>query len=384
MSEDPVGKRQALFDPPSRETVRELNRLREAIGEALPLKKKHKAALAGNIKALSEALTTERGPSVGRDYLAGPEALGAYAYYFLPWNVLRLSRLLPGLDMDLGDGAHIADLGAGPLTFMLALWTSCPNMRERSLVFHCLDRNLRVMRLGRDIFRALTGENRPPWRIHLVHAPLIKGLSETGTPDLVFAGNLLNEIRWSREDHLDMQVEEFAGTLVSRLSDTGRVLVVEPGARLGGRLVSLFRAGALNLGLRAVSPGPHQETCPMLDGRYWCHFKFDTRGAPEWLTGIANKAGLPKKDLNLSFVCLDRGEAAPCKTSKTPVRVLSEMFSVADGSKGRYGCSERGLILLTGPDAKLGNFRPGDLVFVDFPDRPQQDPKSRAFMVSAP
>ena len=37
-----------------------------------------------------------------------------------------MSRLFTGLDLDVPEGGHVADLGSGPLTAIIALWMSRP------------------------------------------------------------------------------------------------------------------------------------------------------------------------------------------------------------------------------------------------------------------
>ncbi len=115
-----------LFTPPAPpEALAALDKLPRALDKVLPVRGKHAKALPFDVKRLSELLTSERG-NRPKGYLADAPVLSAYLRAFLPWNLVRLCRLLPNLDLRRSpaspSGAVIVDLGAGPLTFGLALW----------------------------------------------------------------------------------------------------------------------------------------------------------------------------------------------------------------------------------------------------------------------
>ena len=120
-----------LFPLPSAELLDGLAALPRALSRAFPLKAKHRAALPGGIRKLSDFLTVDR-ENLPRDYMTRPEYLAAYLHYFLPWNIYRQGRLLTGLDLALKPGARVVDLGAGPLTFLLALWLARPACGNRN------------------------------------------------------------------------------------------------------------------------------------------------------------------------------------------------------------------------------------------------------------
>ena len=99
----------------------ELARFGALLRKAWPLKSKHRDPLKYAIRDMSRGLTVDRNDRRA-DYMADAKTLSPYLYYFLPWNLYRLSRLFTGLDFDVPDGAQVADLGSGPLTTVLALW----------------------------------------------------------------------------------------------------------------------------------------------------------------------------------------------------------------------------------------------------------------------
>ncbi len=122
----------------------------------------------------------------------------------------------------------------------------------------------------------------------------------------------------------------------------------------------------------------------------WCHFNFAAVGAPVWLEKLSVRARLPKDRASLSFLLLTRGDDPPVKVSGPGrkegvdgcVRVVSESFDLPDWQRGRYACSDQGLVLLQ--DAKAARSegpRPGDLLKVSWPDSPQRDRKSGALIL---
>lgn len=368
-----------------------------ALRAVLNLRSRHQAQLPGDIRSLSAILTSER-TDRPRGYLTDPRFSSAYLHYFLPWNLLRLMRLLgsractPALD--LADGATVADLGSGPLTLPLALWMCRPELRTRRLNFICVDAVPRIMRLGLEVFRRLTqnrsapdalqteappdrsnaasasGCDAGPWRITLVKGGVGMPLRER--PDLLCLVNVLNEMDTSMEG-----MASLAQQLARLLPPKGRILVVEPGVRHSAQALALLREELMDYDLLPELPCPHHEpecAMPGLGRRAWCHFTFDTGGAPEWLKELSAAAKLPKHGLSMAFLL-----ASPGARVRGGARVVSEPFMVP-GGMGLYACTDRGQTLLRLPlrDAPppSGALRPAP-----WPERPDRDPKSSAWIL---
>lgn len=87
-----------LFPPLSAAAREALERLPEALAKVRPLSAAHRRSLPEDVADLSRLLTTERG-ALNRPYWSSPAFVSAYLYYFLPWNLLRLTRLLSGLPL---------------------------------------------------------------------------------------------------------------------------------------------------------------------------------------------------------------------------------------------------------------------------------------------
>ncbi len=482
--------------PPVPEAARLLlERLPEALRRVRPLSAAHRRSLPDDVAALSQLLTTERA-GLQRPYWSSPAAVSAYLYYFLPWNLLRLTRLLAALPLSdpraaapAGGQALLLDLGSGPLTLPLALWLARPQWRRAPVQVLAVDTAVQPLELGRDLLAAL-GElsGEPVWPVRLARAPLERAARAAAPllaggrtrPWLVSAANVLNELRFGGHgghgphEDADVEAEERpqgcrderleallaslgplfwerdanseAGTALAdaaggnspaklspcRSADRSQdgvpvvasgspcgaaselvsgpdLLVVEPGTRLGGGTVMRLRRLALEGGLRAVAPCPHSAACPLLEerGRGWCHFTFDSGGAPAWLEKISVQARLAKSGLSLAPLLLtpraagdagtveargamagegpaNRGHGeggAPSAVTKSLARVLSAPFAVP-GLRGeaRYACMDEGLALLE--DA--AGLASGDLVPVRVPERARRDRKSGAVILPAP
>lgn len=390
----------ALFGPAGSEFAQSLDTLVKGVSEVLGLRTRFKQELHYAVRDLSRLLTSERS-DLRRDYLQSPRAVAAYLSYFLPWNVLRLGRLLAALGPawpNLGPEGTLLDLGSGPLTLPLSLWIARPDLREVSLQIVCVDRAKKPMTLGRELFYLLAashGYERPAWKIHCLHRSLEMGLDEAPAKvDALSLTNVLNELRWEREEMLEDQVAELTGRFFAALTPEGRLLSVEPGTRWGGKLVELVRKAGLEAGRAPLAPCTHDEPCPFLEEhpRSWCHFTAETLPAPARLNALTAAAKLEKDSLSASFVALGplggREDAAPA--DMLAARVLSAPIRVPgrgpDGEQGlpalgRYACSEQGLVLFLGPARRMYSLRSGDLIHYAPPANPTRDPKTKALEI---
>lgn len=342
----------------------------------LPLKQAHRRELHYAIADLSRALTTERG-GMKVNYWATPRNASAYLHFYLPWNLYRLAWLLPNLNLRLGDGDTVLDLGSGPLTLVQAMWLARPELRDKKLTFICSDIAPKPMETGRLLLESLMGmpASQSPWRIVLERAPLDKSLrSHFGKVNLVCGANVLNELRSGRGQSLEERTDELALSMTEACSDIGEVLFVEPGTRLGGKMISLLRQSLMAHGMLPQGPCPHDGECPMLDQQNsgWCHFNATAENAPAWLMDLTNRARMDRRNVSLSF--LHSSRKTPLYREET-VRVLSDPIRLPDlAETARYACSSRGLALLH----KALRFESGSLVEVKWPEKPIIDAKSHA------
>ncbi|MDR0526077.1 MAG: rRNA methyltransferase [Spirochaetaceae bacterium] len=359
-----------------------LENLLGIIDRVFPLPRRFRAGLPRDIAELSGLLTGNR-EARSESYLGKPGHLSAYLRYFLPWNVYRLCRLLPGLDLSLRSGDVISDLGCGPLTFPIALWISRPDLRELALEFRCLDHTYPVLEAGKTLFSALIASNAK-W-----HIQLIRGSLETRTKApkaaLISASQVFNEVFWGlphrKPELLAASAGKYARLLASLLTEKGVILIVEPGIPRSGEGIAALRAALLDQGYTPLMPCPHSKACPFPGGfrAKWCHFAFDTQDAPPALLNLSAAAGIPKERAVLSFLLAHSGEAGSGGLG-LPVRIISDAFPVS-GRYGRYGCSPQGAVLVTGPAAEMESWKSGALLRYAPPLSSRRDKKSGALLL---
>ncbi len=382
----------ALFPSADPELARGLARIPDLLREILPMKEKHRKQLATGVRRLSGFLTTDR-DSLPADYMTRPEYLAAYLHYFMPWNIYRQARLLQGLDFSLKPGSTILDFGSGPLTFLQAMWLTRPHMRTGEYKYVGFDRSEPALKAGRKLFEGLAGDAGRTWKVQTERQ--LSAARKSGPADLIVAGNFINELNPPRSAHGEEVSAE--DVLLQRwsslLKPDAAILVIEPGTRSSSKQLVRLRESALAVGWKVVAPCNHAGACAMPGNRggAWCHFNFSPVDIPEWLFKFSRKVKLPKERASLSFLLLTRGDTPPIKTVKAPrpaageglVRVISETFDLPEHQMGRYGCSDRGLVLLQSPKNNMPGPQPGDLLRITWPAKPQKDMKSKAIIVPA-
>ena len=204
----------ALFPPLTADAMRILDMLPEALAKVWPLNSAHRRTLPDDIAHLSRLLTTERA-GLDRPYWSSPASISAYLYYFLPWNLVRLTRVLASLPLPdprsvapQGGEALLVDVGSGPLTLPLALWLAKPEWRSAPLRVLALDTSSQPLELGKSLMEVL-GEmtGQPVWPVRVARAPLEQVVRQAAPllsggkarPWLVSAANVLNELRFGKK-----------------------------------------------------------------------------------------------------------------------------------------------------------------------------------------
>ncbi|QGY40716.1 rRNA methyltransferase [Pseudodesulfovibrio cashew] len=362
-----------LFPNLTEDNQAELERFGDILKRVWPLKAKHREKLKYDIRDMSRGLTTERSERK-IDYLSEARFLSPYLTYFLPWNLYRMSRLFTGLELDIPDGSEVADLGSGPLTTVMALWMSRPHLRERRINFTCMDRAPKSLQAGLKLFNAVAGENSP-WRVRTVKANFTDHIKRKA--DLVIAANAFNELDWSGRVARP-QAEKLAQHMAGATTETGRILLIETGVRLTGRIIAEMRTQLMQTGFKPIAPCPHVEECPMPatgQGAPWCHFNFSVKDAPTWLQTLSAEARLEKEGVSMNFLYLSR------KGGKDwgAVRIISEPFKF-HGGRAQYACSHKGLTLVDHGEKQRPLF-PGQSLVPNWPANPKTDLKSGALIL---
>lgn len=426
-----------LFSVPDSFARRGLEYLFHVLDDVMPMHGSQKRDLAPACRDLSALLTTDR-DGLSRPYWTSPRLTSAYLRYFLPWNLVRLSALLPGLDFGrIPDEPLILDMGSGPLTLPLALWLSRPDLRSRAVTLVASDSTPHILELGRSIFEGMrTGlDPESPWTIRTMRATVSQAprrvYAKPGSVWMMSMGNVLNEMeeRRARPGHqMADRMRELLESAWTMLDEDGLLLSVEPGTRQGGRLVAHLRKSALggveeepeyedltafalreeqagrrmyddddmedddmsDFGLpplfMPLSPCPHSGSCPMLDRRStaWCHVNAPAEHAPQALRDISVRAGLDKDSISLSFVLLRKlkdGEELPPAPARrragVPARIVSDAFVVPGyPGRARYACTPLGLALIPASS----HLPPGALCLAR--QTSERDRKSRAVILS--
>jgi hypothetical protein len=395
-----------LFETLSAETCQGLDNLLSCIDKTFPLPRRFRLGLPRDVADLSRLLTSERG-DLSASYLGKPNLLSAYLRYFLPWNVYRLCKLLPGLPLNLVDGDNVADLGSGPLTLVLALWISRPELRRLKLEFRCLDRTGTVLESGEKLFDSLIQTDKTdgvcPWTVKTIRSEIRRNGTLSAQihgekAKLVTAINLYNELFQDLSpvdfEGLNRLTEQHAGLLASLVHDEGEILVMEPGIPRSGEFISALRKALLGNKCLPISPCAHTETCPLPGGRIttgkssgkakWCHFAFETGDAPADLHKLSSAAGIPKERAVLSFILAGKVPDSKTASDTIKVRVISDAFPLPDYCFGRYGCSGKGLILISGSKAVPDENESGALLDLKFTGKEGRDQKSGALVINIP
>ena len=347
-----------------------LERFPDLLQQIVPLDAKKRQRLPQHIHTLFHELTDERGRRKVQ-YLNNPVTLSAYMYYYVWWNLVRLTKLLQNIDIFLENGDYAADFGSGPLTFICALWIAKPELRKKQLTWYCVDISNRALNFGEELFLALcasTGrsdsEETAPWRIKKICGAFGTPLTEK----VAFAAeaNMFNEMFWNSQLPLNEQAEKVRDTVMRYLKPNGAFLFIEPGIPLAGEFLSLIRARFLQDGFFVHTPCPHHGACCLPHGKQdgvpvkipiavhkWCHFTFDTDDSPQNLLKLSEASNLGKERASLSFLYCSAPSASRPHTGKKlshheiPVRICSDIIMLDPHVIGRYACSEKGFMLLT-------------------------------------
>ena len=382
------------------------------LDQILPLDAKKKQLLPQHIHTLFHELTDERS-SRKTHYLNDPVKLSAYTHYYVWWNLVRLTKLLQNLDIRLDDGDYAADFGSGPLTFVCALWIAKPELRQKRLTWYCVDISNKALSFGEELFLALcayTGKKNNngeiPWTVKKVCGAFGTPLSEKVS--LVTEANMFNEIFWNSPLSLDDQAEKTFRTVMHYLKPNGAVLFIEPGIPLAGEFLSLLRTEFLAAGFSVYAPCPHAGVCcfpnrPPQGGtkapvafHKWCHFTFETHDSPENLLRLSEASHLGKERASLSFLygtlslsAISSGTAQRGAFDGIPVRICSDIIKPDPHTIGRYACSEKGFMFITGhayKESVLNTAVSGALLML--PEETvrlhQRDKKTHALLVEVP
>lgn len=384
------------------------------LSRLIPMKPSQKKELPYACKELSEYLTTER-EMLSHPYWTNPRLVSAYVHYFMVWNLIRLCKLFPQINLGtIPQKCTFTDLGSGPLTIPLALFLSRKDLHKKEITFICSDIAPQPLQIGKNLFEMLRQELAPqcPWKVELVRAPNHKILRQIHTPvSLITMGNVLNEGDEKKKISTFEQIRHIFDNACQLLDDTGKIFVVEPGTRQGARMIQILRTlvteeiqerdedelenfsfednASMEQNEEApcqiISPCPHGISCPLAKQSQkqnaWCHFNAKAASVPQELKELSQKAGLDKESVSLSYLYLAKKEHAQKlvkqEQSDHKARIISDAFVVPRyRGRARYACHEKGLLLILDSAA----VPTGTLCEVKFPPKMTYDFKSKAIL----
>ena len=128
----------------------------------------------------------------------------------------------------------------------------------------------------------------------------------------------------------------------------------------------------------------------------WCHFTFETHDSPENLLRLSEASHLGKERASLSFLygtlslsAISSGTAQREAFDGIPVRICSDIIKPDPHTIGRYACSEKGFMFITGhayKESVLNTAVSGTLLVL--PEASvklnQRDKKTHALLVEVP
>ena len=304
--------------------------------------RRHKSPLAADVQRLSTMFTSERG-SRERTYMRDPALRRAYLGFFVPHNVARIALLLQrargeGLLPD-RETPRVVDVGAGPLTGILACWAVYGRLGPSWGV----DLSRAALEDGQELLAAVGADvaSLTLWDKSL-NAPPGTWLP-VGDVDVIIAANVLNELSDPRMPDLRLRVVD---ACVKALLPGGRLLVVEPSMRVEARSLMTVRDEIVEAGdvAAVLSPCRGAERCPLLLTRGdWCHGEVPWGAHPPAYRELEKAVKLRKDLLSSTHLLLGRpDEDAPV----TGLRLVGGVMRAADREL-RYACG-RELVTITG------------------------------------
>lgn len=318
--------------------------------------------LPKDIFELSHQLTDQR-ESRRMGYMNAKEEFSAYLRYFTWWNIVRLTRVfsnLPENAFSLEDGNVCIDLGCGPLTVVISLWLSRPELRNKKLTWYCIDLSANSMSIGEELYLSIAAKVRPSDEAADSHWNIIRVKGEPGVQlkrkaSFIASANMFNELSQKSELSPEELAKKQMSILLNYSTEKTAFFLAEPGMPVAAHFLSLMRDQMIEKGFNIVSPCPHQQKCPMsgLHARYggtakWCNFSFLTQNVPLKLQKLSAAAKLPKDRAVISFVygvLNGQNSMKNSKCSKLTIRIASDKIKLPDFETGFYACSEIGLVL---------------------------------------
>ncbi len=300
------------------------------------------------IQELSLLFTEER-PKGMPQYFHHPKYRSSYILYFLPLQMAKFLTLYElhssAIEAAMEEGwktgtLRIADLGAGPGTASMALLLLILNFKLSSqrelpkIEFYWFDQNKEIMADGQALVE-LIASNFPKLRgkvsVHTHTLPWWKATSVLPNDlALTIFGHVLNESTApAREADLFWQK-------IFEKTQGGGVLMVEPATRKAAQTLAYHRDHFFEAGWVEQTPtriwGPclHAGTCPLAQGRDWCHFSFPAAIPGKWFKKFSEALSSERFWVKLTYLWVASPSYPAPNPSTHARRVISDPLNQGD------------------------------------------------------
>ena len=355
-----------------------------------PLSRREEEAIAAGVRELSDYFTKRTGDRP-IDYLRDRAHLAAYVAYFLPVNLLKITRplreldRLPGGFMDGGETFSLLDLGCGPGTASAGLLNyllneAPPRAGGLHLRITAADRVKEGLVEAEAIIGGLWEASESRRRAQNLlsldldlrrgeMADFISAGEGHERYDLVVLSNALVEVVTA-----DARRGIVEALFQKRLKPGGSLIVIEPALREASRSLLTLREAVVAGGrLTVYAPCLTGAPCGALENpKDWCH-EADPWSPPAMIERLDGLTGLEKGRLNYAYLVL-RGDG---RTLGQTLHGAGERFRVVSdlrfmkGEKRLFLCGRQGRLEAGRLDrersetnAPFDDLRRGDIIAV--------------------
>lgn len=295
------------------------------------------AALAGALRALWPELAEKRGQAAKKEhYSFTPEAVRAYAAYYLPANLLKFA-LIPEemrlMNLPFPGNLRILDVGCGPGTALWGFhwWAQRRGFRGEYLG---LDRSPLFLKEAQALAARLPGS---PFTTTWKKADVTDGKNLAAEIAAYRPNILLFSQSWSEFASTDPAW--LAAWLPEWQKNAARgpayLLIVEPGSKAASRqLLATREILRADPKLRILLPCLSNRPCGALARpEDWCHEE-TACSFPAWHEALGEAAGLRKEALIFSYLVAGDAHSAPEIWPADAARAVSQRLE----RKGQVEC----------------------------------------------
>lgn len=265
---------------------------------------------------------------VGQEYFAKPDLLGAYLLYHWVIHYQQAMSLMGELP---NAPKRVLDLCSGPAPMAFAA------LRHGATEVYALDRSQAALQLGAEVCGryGLTIQTRR-WDYPRQAIPI------EGSFDLIILGHCLEELFPNRDKQWKMKQQQFLQDLLSRLTPTGHLLLVEGSHTESNQRVLQIRDLLVEGGVAIQAPCVWRGACPALQTANSPCYAQRVLEKPYLIKEIQRAAQINLGSLKMSYLIVKSPSAAwPKLAPHHHYRIISPPFESHFG-KSYYLCGTDG------------------------------------------